>query len=126
MARRPPLGAFLLLLAAAQSSATLVNDEVRRTVDLSTHLAKITADITLSNFARYDVQSFILTVDPELFPHLAYVGASVSSNGPISHMNAAVAGSCVLPLSCGRHSFMANLSLSLTWSVCFETKLCSE
>nr|XP_061814130.1 dolichyl-diphosphooligosaccharide--protein glycosyltransferase subunit 1-like [Nerophis lumbriciformis] len=77
MTRRLLPGAFLLLLAAAHCSATLVNDEVKRTVDLSTHLAKITADITLSNHARYDVQSFILTVDPELYPHMAYIGASV-------------------------------------------------
>ncbi|XP_077581682.1 dolichyl-diphosphooligosaccharide--protein glycosyltransferase subunit 1 isoform X1 [Stigmatopora nigra] len=77
MTRRLLHGAFLLLLAAAHCSATLVNDEVKRTVDLSTHLAKITVDIVLSNHARYDVQSFILTVDPELYPHMAYIGASV-------------------------------------------------
>ncbi|XP_077384693.1 dolichyl-diphosphooligosaccharide--protein glycosyltransferase subunit 1 [Festucalex cinctus] len=80
MARRLLLGAFLILMAAAWCSATLVNDEVKRTVDLSTHLAKMTADITMSNHARYDVHSFIVTVDPELYPHMAYIGASVQGD----------------------------------------------
>ncbi|XP_061544649.1 dolichyl-diphosphooligosaccharide--protein glycosyltransferase subunit 1 isoform X1 [Phycodurus eques] len=79
MSRRPLRGALLLLMVAL-CSATLVNDDVKRTVDLSTHLAKITADITMSNHGRYDVQSVILTVDPELYPHLAHIGASVQGD----------------------------------------------
>ena len=59
------------------SAAGLVNEEVKRTVDLSTHLAKITTDIVLSNQGHSAVQSFILSVEPDLAPHLAYIGASV-------------------------------------------------
>lgn len=56
----------------------LVNEEVKRTVDLSTHLAKISAEILLSNTGRTSAQSFILALEPEFVPHLAYIGASVS------------------------------------------------
>ncbi|XP_055773202.1 dolichyl-diphosphooligosaccharide--protein glycosyltransferase subunit 1-like isoform X1 [Salvelinus fontinalis] len=58
----------------------LVNEEVKRTVDLSTHLAKITAEILLSNQGDSVVHSFILAVEPDLAPNLAYVGASVKSD----------------------------------------------
>uniref|UniRef100_A0A6Q2WYP9 Dolichyl-diphosphooligosaccharide--protein glycosyltransferase subunit 1 n=1 Tax=Esox lucius TaxID=8010 RepID=A0A6Q2WYP9_ESOLU len=52
----------------------LVNEEVKRTVDLSTHLAKITAEILLSNQGDSAVHSFILAVESDLAPHLAYIG----------------------------------------------------
>lgn len=77
----PLLAACLLLLAALSSEVSadgLVNEEVKRTVDLSTHLAKITAEIVLSNQGHSAVQSFILAVEVDLAPHLAYIGASVS------------------------------------------------
>ena len=57
----------------------LVNEEVKRTVDLSTHLAKISAEILLANQGGSPVQSFTLALEPELGPHLAYIGASVSN-----------------------------------------------
>lgn len=82
MTRRSPfLAACLLLLAALTSEASadgLVNEDVKRTVDLSTHLAKITAEIVLSNQGHSAVQSFVLPVEADLAPHLAYIGASVS------------------------------------------------
>lgn len=77
----PSLASCLLLLVAlssAVSASGLVNEDVKRTVDLSTHLAKITAEIVLSNQGHTAVQSFILTVEADLAPHLAYIGASVS------------------------------------------------
>lgn len=77
----PLLAACLLLLAALSpevSADGLVNEEVKRTVDLSTHLAKITAETLLSNKGHSAVQSFILAVEAELAPHLAHIGASVS------------------------------------------------
>uniref|UniRef100_A0A6Q2X5S8 Dolichyl-diphosphooligosaccharide--protein glycosyltransferase subunit 1 n=1 Tax=Esox lucius TaxID=8010 RepID=A0A6Q2X5S8_ESOLU len=58
----------------------LVNEEVKRTVDLSTHLAKITAEILLSNQGDSAVHSFILAVESDLAPHLAYIGASVKGD----------------------------------------------
>uniref|UniRef100_A0A674DG72 Dolichyl-diphosphooligosaccharide--protein glycosyltransferase subunit 1 n=1 Tax=Salmo trutta TaxID=8032 RepID=A0A674DG72_SALTR len=63
------------------SADGLLNEEVKRTVDLSTHLAKITAEILLSNQGDSAVHSFILAVEPDLAPNLAYVGASVRNLG---------------------------------------------
>ncbi|XP_063330700.1 dolichyl-diphosphooligosaccharide--protein glycosyltransferase subunit 1 [Pelmatolapia mariae] len=79
----PLFTAYLLLLAALgpQVSADgLVNEDVKRTVDLSTHLAKITAEIVLSNQGNSAVHSFILAVEEGLAPHLAYIGASVKGD----------------------------------------------
>lgn len=82
MTRWSPLVCVCLPLLAAvcweASADGLVNEDVKRTVDLSTHLAKITAEIALSNQGRSAVNSFILAVEPGLAPHLAYIGASVS------------------------------------------------
>ncbi|XP_073324270.1 dolichyl-diphosphooligosaccharide--protein glycosyltransferase subunit 1 [Pagrus major] len=84
MTRKSPLLAACLLLVAALSSEVsadgLVNEEVKRTVDLSTHLAKITAEIVLSNHGHTAVQSFMLAVEEDLTPHLAYIGASVKGD----------------------------------------------
>uniref|UniRef100_A0A672I2D3 Dolichyl-diphosphooligosaccharide--protein glycosyltransferase subunit 1 n=1 Tax=Salarias fasciatus TaxID=181472 RepID=A0A672I2D3_SALFA len=60
------------------SADGLVNEDVKRTVDLSTHLAKITAEIALSNQGHSAVHSFVLAVEPELAPHLAYIGMTFS------------------------------------------------
>lgn len=82
MALKAPLLAACLFLVAALgarvSADGLVNEEVKRTVDLSTHLAKITAEIVLSNQGQSAAQSFILAVEADLAPNLAYIGASVS------------------------------------------------
>ncbi|XP_076607622.1 dolichyl-diphosphooligosaccharide--protein glycosyltransferase subunit 1 [Chaetodon auriga] len=84
MTRKSPLLAACLLLLAALSwevsAEGLVNEEVKRTVDLSTHLAKITAEIVLSNQGHSAVQSFMLAVEADLAPHLAYIGASVKGD----------------------------------------------
>lgn len=81
MWKSPLLAATFLLVVAALSSHVsadgLVNEEVKRTVDLSTHLAKITAEIVLSNQGPSAVHSFILAVEADLVPNLAYIGASV-------------------------------------------------
>uniref|UniRef100_A0A6Q2X0W2 Dolichyl-diphosphooligosaccharide--protein glycosyltransferase subunit 1 n=1 Tax=Esox lucius TaxID=8010 RepID=A0A6Q2X0W2_ESOLU len=79
------LPTFLLLITGlcyqVAADDGLVNEEVKRTVDLSTHLAKITAEILLSNQGDSAVHSFILAVESDLAPHLAYIGASVSDIG---------------------------------------------
>uniref|UniRef100_A0A7N6BDV0 Dolichyl-diphosphooligosaccharide--protein glycosyltransferase subunit 1 n=1 Tax=Anabas testudineus TaxID=64144 RepID=A0A7N6BDV0_ANATE len=69
-----------LTLYSQVTADGLVNEEVKRTVDLSTHLAKITAEIVLSNQGHSAVQSFILAVEADLAPHLAYIGASVKGD----------------------------------------------
>ncbi|AWP03267.1 Dolichyl-diphosphooligosaccharide--protein glycosyltransferase subunit 1 [Scophthalmus maximus] len=77
------LAACLLLVAALGSGVSgdgLVNEDVKRTVDLSSHLAKTTAEIVLSNQGNSGVQSFVLAVEADLAPHLAYIGATVKGN----------------------------------------------
>lgn len=75
---------FLVLLTglcrAEQPDSSLLNEEVKRTVDLSSHLAKITADITVSNPGASAAQSFLIALDPELQSHLAYIGVIVKGD----------------------------------------------
>ncbi|XP_029288182.1 dolichyl-diphosphooligosaccharide--protein glycosyltransferase subunit 1 [Cottoperca gobio] len=84
MTRKTPLLAACLLLLAAVSTEVLadglVNEDVKRTVDLGTHLAKITAEIVLSNQGLSAAHSFILAVEADMAPHLAYIGASVKGD----------------------------------------------
>uniref|UniRef100_A0A3P9KQ37 Dolichyl-diphosphooligosaccharide--protein glycosyltransferase subunit 1 n=1 Tax=Oryzias latipes TaxID=8090 RepID=A0A3P9KQ37_ORYLA len=71
---------LLVALGLEVSADGLVNEDVKRTVDLGTHLAKITAEIVLSNRGPSAVQNFILAVEPDLAPRLAYIGASVKGD----------------------------------------------
>uniref|UniRef100_A0A8C7ZD56 Dolichyl-diphosphooligosaccharide--protein glycosyltransferase subunit 1 n=1 Tax=Oryzias sinensis TaxID=183150 RepID=A0A8C7ZD56_9TELE len=71
---------LLVALGLEVSADGLVNEDVKRTVDLGTHLAKITAEIVLSNQGPSAVQNFILAVEPDLAPRLAYIGASVKGD----------------------------------------------
>ncbi|KAM8868039.1 dolichyl-diphosphooligosaccharide--protein glycosyltransferase subunit 1 [Synchiropus picturatus] len=83
MTPRSPAAALVLLVAALCSrtwAGGLVNEDVKRVVDLSTHLAKISAEVVLSNQGPSAVSSFILAVEQELAPHLAYIGASVKGD----------------------------------------------
>lgn len=64
-------------LSGAADADGLLNEEVKRTVDLSTHLAKVSAEILLANQGSSPVHSFTLALEPELGPHLAFIGASV-------------------------------------------------
>ncbi|XP_043298596.1 dolichyl-diphosphooligosaccharide--protein glycosyltransferase subunit 1 isoform X2 [Cervus elaphus] len=81
----PPL---LLLLAAcapapgrASSDAPpLVNEDVKRTVDLSSHLAKVTAEVVLAHAGGGSsprAASFLLALEPELEARLAHLGVQV-------------------------------------------------
>ncbi|GCB66870.1 hypothetical protein scyTo_0012063 [Scyliorhinus torazame] len=56
---------------------SLVNEDVKRSIDLGTHLAKITADLTLSNSGPSPASSFILALEPGLENHLAYIGVTL-------------------------------------------------
>ncbi|XP_075852052.1 dolichyl-diphosphooligosaccharide--protein glycosyltransferase subunit 1 [Microcebus murinus] len=87
---RPPVmaspAARLLLLAALaarglaspEAAPALVNEDVRRTVDLSSHLAKVTAEVVLAHAghggAASRASSFLLALEPELEARLAHLG----------------------------------------------------
>ncbi|KAI1890882.1 hypothetical protein AGOR_G00158180 [Albula goreensis] len=78
MHRTALFAAWLLLVSGLMcAEGSLVNEEVKRTVDLSTHLAKITSEILLANQGESAAHNFIVALEPELAPHLAYFGVSV-------------------------------------------------
>ncbi|XP_058024147.1 dolichyl-diphosphooligosaccharide--protein glycosyltransferase subunit 1 isoform X1 [Ahaetulla prasina] len=75
------LSLLLCLGRAALAAPELINEDVKRTVDLGTHLAKVTAEINLANSAGSSASatSFLLALDPGLESHLAYLGAQVKA-----------------------------------------------
>lgn len=73
---RPAIGAlfFLLALSALSGAQELVNEDVKRTVDIGSHLAKVTAEVKLSNPGPGAAHSFLVALEPELVRHLAFLG----------------------------------------------------
>ncbi|KAE8612267.1 hypothetical protein XENTR_v10012786 [Xenopus tropicalis] len=65
---------FIAAIAVSSRAQDLVNEDVKRTVDLSSHLAKVTAEVTISNPGPGAVHSFLLALEPELGSRLAYLG----------------------------------------------------
>lgn len=61
-------------------NADLVNKNVQVTVDILTHLPKVTANIVLENTGKTSVRSFLYAVDPALKDKLTFIGA-VSKSG---------------------------------------------
>ena len=66
---------FLCLLAAflAVAGATLVNDEVQRTIDLRSHLVSVVTKVTLKNTGDKSVSRFTFQVDPKHASELNYI-----------------------------------------------------
>ena len=81
---------LLLLLLGAWTPApgitfsdapVLVNEDVKRTVDLSSHLAKVTVEVVLAHpggSSTSRATSFLLAVEPELEARLAQLRVQVS------------------------------------------------
>ena len=59
-------------------SSDVVINKVQRTVDLASHLPKITSSITVENGGGARLSSFLYAVDPNLIDRLSFIGASVS------------------------------------------------
>lgn len=70
---------LLLCLGCALAAPDLVLEEAKRTVDLSTHLAKVSAELNLANPAGSagSAGAFLLALEPGLEPRLAYLGVQV-------------------------------------------------
>ncbi|CAJ0929990.1 unnamed protein product, partial [Ranitomeya imitator] len=64
----------LLALSAASRGHELLNEDVKRSVDLSSHIAKVTAEVKLSNPGPAAVHSFMVALELELAEHLAFLG----------------------------------------------------
>jgi len=69
----------------------LVIKKVENTIDLTTHLPKISSSIILENEGKAGVRSFLFAVDPTLSDTLSYIGAVVRMS--LLHM------SCLLHFS---------------------------
>nr|BAE02415.1 unnamed protein product [Macaca fascicularis] len=80
---------FLLLLlgswtpapgSSSSEAPPLINGDVKRTVDLSSHLAKVTAEVVLAHLGGSSTSratSFLLALEPELEARLAHLGVQV-------------------------------------------------
>lgn len=93
-----PCRLLLLCLAAAAASADLVLEEVRRSLDLSTHLAKISAELSLANAPGGAAAStFLLALEPGLEPRLAHLGVQVSEGSGHRAPRPGARGRCPAP-----------------------------
>lgn len=76
------LGAWAPAPGSASTEAPpLINEDVKRTVDLSSHLAKVTAEVVLAHpggGSTSRATSFLLALEPELEARLAHLGVQVS------------------------------------------------
>lgn len=71
--------------SASPEAPPLVNEDVKRTVDLSSHLAKVTVEMVLAHpggSSTSRATSFLLALEPELEARLAHLGVQVSGAGP--------------------------------------------
>lgn len=82
------LGAWAPAHSSASSEATpLVNEDVKRTVDLSSHLAKVTAEVVLAHpggGSTSRATSFLLALEPEMEARLAHLSVQVSERASTS------------------------------------------
>ena len=71
---------FVVCFTVSQDmvNANLINVDVKRTVDLTTHIVKISSSITIENTGKTAENYFIYAVDVALSESLSYIGALVS------------------------------------------------
>lgn len=76
------LGVLLRFVAAQELEvvdSSLVNVEVERTLDFSSHLLKITDIISLENTGSSPAKSFLFFIEPTFENNLAYLEARVGN-----------------------------------------------
>ncbi|CAF0707010.1 unnamed protein product [Brachionus calyciflorus] len=72
------IGIFLIVISVikADSNADLVNAKVERTIDLTSHLARLTSLITVENKATSgSLKSYTYTIEPAHAKNVAFIGA---------------------------------------------------
>jgi len=74
-----------LIVAEDAINADIVNNRVQRTVDLTTHLPKVTSRITVENAGKTTVRYYIVAIDPNLANNVSFVGASVRTTECVIH-----------------------------------------
>ncbi|KAI0216738.1 Dolichyl-diphosphooligosaccharide--protein glycosyltransferase subunit 1 [Lamellibrachia satsuma] len=74
---------FVVCFTVSQDivNANLINVDVKRTVDLTTHIVKISSSITIENTGKSAENYFIYAVDVALSESLSYIGALIKSSG---------------------------------------------
>lgn len=104
---------LLLALVLGCTSATLVNKDVSREVDLSTQIAKVKSEVTVENTGAGPASSYTVLIDLAAKPNLAYV--SVSAGGKVLPLNKVSCGeyeaTLASPLTAG-----GSVSLTITTS----------
>jgi len=97
---------FALVSVLALARGDLVFDKVKRTIDVSSHLVKVSSTVTVRNEGDSLAQSVTFSTDPLLLKHLAAVSASVKAGKKSSPLELSSAGgdqtiSLLTPLGSG-------------------------
>uniref|UniRef100_H2Z4F8 Dolichyl-diphosphooligosaccharide--protein glycosyltransferase subunit 1 n=1 Tax=Ciona savignyi TaxID=51511 RepID=H2Z4F8_CIOSA len=77
------LVSVLILTFVATSTATLVNEDVNRVINLKSHLVKVTTTVVLKNTGTSPVSAFVFNVDPSHIKELAYISISKSGEDDV-------------------------------------------
>ncbi|XP_044764773.1 dolichyl-diphosphooligosaccharide--protein glycosyltransferase subunit 1 [Coccinella septempunctata] len=64
---------ILLVNAQVQIEPKLVNKNVERTIDLTSHLVKLTATITLENTGSSPISNYLVVLEPETAGNLSFI-----------------------------------------------------
>jgi len=83
---------FFVCISLSLVRCDVVLEKVKRTVDVSTHLVKISSSVTVKNGGDSLVQSLTFSTDPLLLTHLASVTASVKSGKQSTPLEISSAG----------------------------------
>ena len=71
---------FVLLVLLSIAGATLVNEKVATSIDLSTHIAIVKSSVDLRNSGSTSVKSFQYAIEPSLSDNFAFISATVDDN----------------------------------------------
>lgn len=71
---------WVLAVLVAVATAQLVNKNVNRVVDLTTQIAKVTAEVEVENSGASVVEVYEVVVDPSAVKHLSFVSVSEHGN----------------------------------------------
>ncbi|KAL5259615.1 hypothetical protein ACHWQZ_G009908 [Mnemiopsis leidyi] len=71
---------WVLTVLVAVATAQLVNRNVNRVVDLTTQIAKVTAEVEVENSGASVVSTYEVVVDPSAVKHLSYLSVSEHGN----------------------------------------------
>ena len=59
-------------------NSNIVNENVKRVIDISTHLVRITSTIVIENTGKSPISTYVYTIDNGLSDQLSFIKATVS------------------------------------------------